>query len=90
MLEVLDTMDLVERFLERGQVVRRFRMYTDGKPLVNLDLSRIGSRYGCMLGIPQDETEALLRRRVVELGGRIEQGVELLSLCEHDGIVTAT
>jgi 2-polyprenyl-6-methoxyphenol hydroxylase-like FAD-dependent oxidoreductase len=57
---------------------------------VNLDLSRIGSRYGCMLGIPQDETEALLRRRVVELGGRIEQAVELLSLCEHDGVVTAT
>lgn len=89
-LEVLDTMELAEQFFERGQVVRRVRMYTDGKPLVNLDLSRIGSRYGCMLDIPQDETETLLRQRVSDLGGTIEQGVELLALCQHDGVVNAT
>jgi 2-polyprenyl-6-methoxyphenol hydroxylase-like FAD-dependent oxidoreductase len=89
-LEVLDTMELAEQFFERGQVVRRFRMYTDGKPLVNLDLARIGSRYGCMLDIPQNETESLLRRRVTELGGRIEPGIELLGLHQHDGVVSAT
>ena len=89
-LEVLDTMNLAEEFFERGQVVRRFRMYSDGMPLVNLDLSRIGSRYSCMLDLPQNETEGLLRGRVSELGGSIEQGVELLGLRQHDGLVTAT
>lgn len=89
-LEVLDTMELAEQFFERGQVVRRFRMYSEGKALVNLDLAHIGSRYGCMLDIPQNETESLLRRRVSELGGQIEQGVELLGLRQHEGVVTAT
>ena len=30
-LEVFDMMGLAERFVEHGQVVRRFHMYTDGK-----------------------------------------------------------
>jgi 2-polyprenyl-6-methoxyphenol hydroxylase-like FAD-dependent oxidoreductase len=30
-LEVFDMMGLAERFVSRGQVVRRFRMYADGK-----------------------------------------------------------
>lgn len=88
-LEVFDTMGLAEAVFARGQIVRRFRMYADGKPLVNLDLSRIGSRYGCMLDIPQNETETVLRHRIGELGGSIEQGVELFGLLQHDGGVTA-
>ncbi len=88
-LEVLDTMDLAEQFFNKGQVVRRFRMYSDGKSLVNLDLARIGSRYGCMLDIPQNDTETLLRRRISELGGRIEQEVKLVAVCQHDGGVSA-
>jgi 2-polyprenyl-6-methoxyphenol hydroxylase-like FAD-dependent oxidoreductase len=89
-LEVLDTMGLADQFLERGQVVRRFRMYTDGKPLVNLDLSRNGSHYACMLDIPQNETEALLRARVGALGGRVEQGAQLLAVNQDGDRVTAT
>jgi 2-polyprenyl-6-methoxyphenol hydroxylase-like FAD-dependent oxidoreductase len=89
-LEVLDLMGLADRFVERGQIVRRFRYYSEGKPLVNLDLSRNGSRFGFMLDIPQHETEKLLRRRVAELGGRVEQGLELTALTQHAGGVTAT
>jgi 2-polyprenyl-6-methoxyphenol hydroxylase-like FAD-dependent oxidoreductase len=79
-LEVLDLMGLADHFVERGQIVRRFRYYSEGKPLVNLDLSLNGSRFGFMLDIPQHETEKLLRQRVVELGGAIEQGLELTAL----------
>ncbi len=89
-LEVLDTMGFAEQFFERGQIVRRFRMYSDGKPLVNLDLSRIDSRYSCMLDIPQNETETLLRQRIRQLGGQIDQRVELVAVHQHDGGVCAT
>lgn len=89
-LEVFDLMGLADQFVERGQVVRRFRMYTDGKPLVNLDLSLSGSRFGFMLDIPQNETESLLRTRVGELGGTVEQRMQLIGLAQDAGGVTAT
>jgi len=63
-LEVLDLMGLAERFVEHGQIVRRWRFYTDGKPRLSLDLSRNGTRFGFMLDIPQHQTECLLRARV--------------------------
>ena len=89
-LEVFDMMGLAERFTEHGQVVRRFHMYTDGKTLVRLDLARNGSAFGFMLDVPQDVTETILRHRVSELGGRVEQGSELTGLSVDPGGVTAT
>jgi len=73
-LEVLDMMGLGDRLTEHGQVVRRFHMYADGKTLIRLDLGRNGSRFGFMLDVPQDVTETILRQRVSELGGSVEQG----------------
>jgi 2-polyprenyl-6-methoxyphenol hydroxylase-like FAD-dependent oxidoreductase len=89
-LEVFDMMGLAERFAEHGQVVRRFHMYADGKTLVRLELARNGSRFGFMLDVPQDVTETILRQRVSELGGSVEQGTELSSLRQDLGGVTAT
>jgi len=59
-LEVFDMMGLAGRFTERGQVVRRFHMYADGKTLVRLDLARNGSAFGFMLDVAQDVTETIL------------------------------
>jgi 2-polyprenyl-6-methoxyphenol hydroxylase-like FAD-dependent oxidoreductase len=89
-LEVFDMMGLAERFIEHGQVVRRFHMYTDGKSLVRLDLARNGSAFGFMLDVPQDVTETILRQRVSELGGRVEQGTEIQGLSVDPSGITAT
>jgi 2-polyprenyl-6-methoxyphenol hydroxylase-like FAD-dependent oxidoreductase len=89
-LEVFDMMGLAERFDTRGQVVRRFHLYADGRTLVQLDLARSGSTFGYMLDVPQDVTETILRDRVSELGGRIEDGTELTGLGADPGGVTAT
>jgi 2-polyprenyl-6-methoxyphenol hydroxylase-like FAD-dependent oxidoreductase len=89
-LEVLDMMGLAERFVDRGQAVRWFSFYTDGRPRLSLDLSRNGTRFPFMLDIPQHQTEALLRERVAELGGVIEQGTELTGLSDEAGVVAAT
>ena len=89
-LEVFDMMDLAERFVEHGQVVRRFHMYADGKTLVRLELARNGSAFGFMLDVPQDMTETILRQRVGELGGSVEQRTELSGLRQDLGGVTAT
>ncbi len=88
-LEVLDLMGLADRFVEYGQIVRQWHFYTDGRPRLSLDLSRNGTRFGFMLDIPQHQTECLLRARVAELGGVIEQRAELTGLTDEAGGVTA-
>ena len=54
-------MGLAERFIDCGQIVRRFTFYTEGRHRLSLDLTRNGTRFGFMLDIPQHETEGLLR-----------------------------
>jgi 2-polyprenyl-6-methoxyphenol hydroxylase-like FAD-dependent oxidoreductase len=89
-LEVLDMMGLAARFTERGQVVRQLRFYSRGRCLTSLEFARCGSRFGYVLDLPQDQTERLLRARIAELGGTIEQEAELTGLTPRAGAVTAT
>jgi 2-polyprenyl-6-methoxyphenol hydroxylase-like FAD-dependent oxidoreductase len=89
-LELLDTMGLAETFVAHGHRVRRFRMYAGQRSLLNLDMARNGSRFGFTLHIPQDETERLLRAHLRDLGGTVEQGVELVRLAQHGDVVDAT
>ncbi len=89
-LELLDTMGLAETFIAHGHQVHRLHWYAGKRTLLNLDLARNGSRYGFVLHLPQNETERLLRARVRDLGGGIEQGVELVRLAQHGNAVDAT
>jgi len=89
-LEVLDTMGLAERFIDRGHVVRYLRFYSQARCLASLEFPRCGSRFGFVLDLPQDETERLLRTRIAELGGVVEQGTELTGLTEGPDAVTVT
>ena len=66
-------MGLAERFIEHGQVVRHLRFYSEGRCLTSLEFARCGSRFGFLLDLPQDQTERLLRARIAELGGVVEQ-----------------
>ena len=89
-LEVLDMMGLADRFTERGQVVRYLRFYSQARCLASLEFARCGSRFGFLLDLPQDETQRLLRARLAELGGMIEQRAELVGLASGSDAVTAT
>jgi 2-polyprenyl-6-methoxyphenol hydroxylase-like FAD-dependent oxidoreductase len=88
-LEMLDSMGLVERFLDHGQRVDYFRWYSDGRPIATFALSWSGARYAFLLDIPQDRIERLLRQRLVELGGVVEQSVELTGFTQDSECVTA-
>ena len=79
-LEALDMMGLAERFVAHGQVVRHMRFYSEGRCLASLEFARCGSRFGFLLDLPQDQTERLLRARIAELGGVVENGTELTGL----------
>jgi 2-polyprenyl-6-methoxyphenol hydroxylase-like FAD-dependent oxidoreductase len=89
-LELLDTMGLAEAFVASGHPVRHLRMYTGRRALLHLDQAHNGSRFGFSLHIPQGTTEALLRARVRELGGTLEQGAELVRLSARGDAVDVT
>src|SRR5262249_33833554 len=89
-LELLDTMGLADAFIDQGHRVRRLRWYAGHRNLLDLNLARNGSRYGYTLHLPQSQTETLLRARVRELGGSIEQGTGLVRLAERGDAVDAT
>jgi 2-polyprenyl-6-methoxyphenol hydroxylase-like FAD-dependent oxidoreductase len=89
-LELLNTMGLAEAFIEHGHRGRRYRMYVGNRSLFNLDMTRNGSRYGFILNLAQSQTERLLRTRVHELGGTIDQRSELVGVCERGDGVDAT
>jgi 2-polyprenyl-6-methoxyphenol hydroxylase-like FAD-dependent oxidoreductase len=88
-LEMLDGMGLAEPFVEQGHPVHHLRMYAGNRNLVDLNLRRNGSRYGFALHLPQRSTEQLLRARVLELGGVIEERTELVGLAQDGDVVTA-
>ena len=89
-LEVLDMMGLAETFIDIGQAVHHLRFYSQGRRLARLDFARCGSRFGVLLDLPQDQTERLLRARIRELGGVIENGIELTGLTMRSDGVSAT
>jgi 2-polyprenyl-6-methoxyphenol hydroxylase-like FAD-dependent oxidoreductase len=89
-LELLDTMGLADAFLEQGHRVRHLRMYSGRRNLFDLDFARNGSRHGFVLHLPQQDTEALLRERVLDLGGTVQRGVELVRICTREHAVDVT
>ena len=88
-LETLDMMGIADRFLDVGHRVPGISLYGGGKRLLRIDLAHNGSAFRFNLHLPQQRTEALLRARVAELGGRIEVGVELLDLTEFPDTISA-
>jgi 2-polyprenyl-6-methoxyphenol hydroxylase-like FAD-dependent oxidoreductase len=76
---------IVDEMLELGVKTPNFHVWSSGKLLVYLDFAhRLAGSYSFALMIPQAETEALLTRHVLSLGGTIERGTELLSLTQRE------
>jgi 2-polyprenyl-6-methoxyphenol hydroxylase-like FAD-dependent oxidoreductase len=77
---------IVDEMLTQGVKTPSFHVWSDGHLLVHLDFAHrlTGSSYPFALMIPQAETEAILTQHVLELGGTIERGTELLSLTQRE------
>jgi 2-polyprenyl-6-methoxyphenol hydroxylase-like FAD-dependent oxidoreductase len=77
--------EIVEEMLEQGVKTPTFHVWSGGARLIRLDfVHRLAGPYSFALMIPQAETEALLTRNVLELGGTIERGTELVSLRQQE------
>ncbi len=73
-------MGLVERFVQRGRVIRAIDLFSGGAQVASVGLDGLDSPFPFDLCLPEEETERLLTEELERLGGRIERGVEFIGL----------
>src|ERR671913_1130951 len=75
-LEILDSVGLLQPFLDSSEHVRRVRVYgPDMSELSGLDFEGIDCRCEFQCSLPQYETQRILETHLVSLGGVVERGV---------------
>ena len=89
-IELLAELDLGDRLVERGQLMRRIVMVDRGRTLISIPLDDLPSAYPFALGVPQSTTEELLADRLGELGGSIRRNWRVEDLAQGPDEVTIT
>jgi len=75
-LEMLDARGVADELIATGQTLSTQVLFGN----VKVDLSRLPSRFPCLLATPQYETERILDARARALGATIRTGVEVTGL----------
>lgn len=88
-LEVLEELGVTPMLLARGIRVPRFRVRERDRVLMDIDFGTLPGRYPFTLMLPQDETEAVLRERLRQLGGAVRWSTELQRLEQRGEHVVA-
>jgi 2-polyprenyl-6-methoxyphenol hydroxylase-like FAD-dependent oxidoreductase len=81
-MELLQNLNLADRFVQTGMKIHGASIYGDGRRLVHLQIEDDQSPYGFPLMIPQSETERLLTEDLERRGIAVERSVELLTFVE--------
>lgn len=80
-LEILDSVGLLPSFIESSEHVRRARIYdSDMSVLREATFEGIDCRCEFQCVLPQYQTERILERHLVSLGGTVERGVTATKL----------
>ncbi|MBS1953262.1 MAG: FAD-dependent monooxygenase [Cyanobacteria bacterium SZAS-4] len=89
-LELLESLGMVDTFLQHGHIVHSTNIYNGSKKLVHLSLDEIQSPYPFALMIPQSETEKVLAEELAERGISIEREMEVTNFTQDEDSITAT
>ncbi|MEV6576464.1 FAD-dependent oxidoreductase [Streptomyces sp. NPDC051577] len=76
-LEVLEELGVTAKLLEEGIIVPKFRVRDRDRLLLDLDFGELPGSYPFTLMLPQDQTEAILRARLQQLGIEVQWATEL-------------
>jgi 2-polyprenyl-6-methoxyphenol hydroxylase-like FAD-dependent oxidoreductase len=79
-LALLEDSGATSRLIAAGVRLRGLRVFTRGRHVASVDLSRIRHRYPFLLALPQSETERILEERLTELGVTVTRGTRLADL----------
>ena len=89
-LEIFEDFGVVDDLLARGIRVEGASMRAGDKPVIEVELGELDSRFNFILCVSQVETETVLRAMLEKRGGHIERGTKLVSLEEDASGVSAT
>ena len=88
--EVLATMGIVDRFIEKGGSPTPVNIYHGERKLVTFHFDLPPEQHGkdaftpCPILIPQSQTEAILGELLIERGGKIEWGKEFVEFAQNE------
>ena len=90
-LELLTPSGVTAKLLAQGVKYKSIHIYHAAKPWATLALTAAPLQHGYnfMLGLPQDQTEEILRDAYVRLGGTISYGIQLIDVQQNDNEVIA-
>lgn len=91
-LEILTPSGVTAKLLAQGIKYKSLHIYRETKHWAHLlftAASPVQHGHNYMLGLPQDETEAILRDTFVSLGGVVNYDTELTGIAQNDEGVTA-
>ncbi|MGP4015513.1 FAD-dependent monooxygenase [Saccharopolyspora sp. 5N708] len=89
-VEVLNRLGALGDLRDRAQHAIRISYYVANKRLATVSFGKIEGKQLVALLVSQAEIEAVLRKRLTELGGTVEWGRELTGLAQRPDGVTAT
>jgi 2-polyprenyl-6-methoxyphenol hydroxylase-like FAD-dependent oxidoreductase len=79
-LDVLERIGVSDRLVHAGLALQRFSIRDRDDLLVRLRFDQLPSPFSCLLMLPQDRTEAILRDALAAAGGEVRWGWNLDSL----------
>ena len=88
-LEVLESMQILDRFLEQGHIMRGFNLFAYGEQVVQVLFDGLECRHPYDLNLSENETEEILTERLQELGGAVSRGWALNRIEQNESEVTA-
>ena len=84
-IELLAELDVGDELVAAGRRIDHIVMVDRGRPLVRLGFGGLPTRYPFALSVPQSTTEALLVKRLADLGGEVRRGQRVdLATCDID------
>ncbi len=89
-LEALAEIGIAERMMAEGMPIANFCIRDGDRLLARMSFDQLPSRYACLLMIPQDTTEAILRDAHAAAGGEVHWGHTVTALRDVAGGVQAT
>ncbi len=88
-LELLDDMDIIDRFLKQGERITTLRINEGKTALAEFKTDTLNSKYPFILMLPQNISEELLNGRLDELNVPVERSTALLNLKDTENQITA-
>ncbi|MEV4113270.1 FAD-dependent monooxygenase [Nonomuraea sp. NPDC049695] len=86
-LELFERLEVTEAALAQGVRVADFRIYSENRQLLDMSLRRLDTPHPYLLMAPQPKVEAVLTRKLLDCGVKVEREVELTALSQRFGEV---